>query len=183
MTTDKVKEILRQQRELCFIAMVNNGFNSFCQETIINAPEPTVEPEVSAEEVVDIKAKEFFEGVLNMGWMSEEEKQTIYDAAELYAQGRLRHASLSKKEVGEEKDLEVGLGNSGNASVASHSSGVGNSIEQILQFSKEGLKDAEQSALLQTKTVTQSIYYEGKVSAFSDVIKKIENILKALNRG
>jgi hypothetical protein len=59
----------------------------------------------------------------------------------------------------------------------------GNSIEQILQFSKEGLKDAEQSALLQTKTVTQSIYYEGKVSAFSDVIKKIENILKALNRG
>jgi hypothetical protein len=76
--------------------------------------EPTIEPdkEVSADEAADIKAKEFFEGVLNMDWMSKEEKQTIYDAAELYAQGRVRYASLSKKEVGEGKDLDVSGNNS-----------------------------------------------------------------------
>jgi hypothetical protein len=93
----------------------------------------TIEPEkeVSAEKAADIKAKEFFEGVLNMDWMSEEEKQTIYDATELYAQGRVRYASLvSKKEVGEGKDLDVSLGNSGNASVASHNSSSSNTNEQ-----------------------------------------------------
>jgi hypothetical protein len=92
-------------------------------------PEPIIEPEVSVEEVPDIKAKEFFEGVLNMDWMSEEEKQTIYDATELYAQGRVRYASLSKKEVGEGKDLEVSV-RQDSSPIVSHTCTDGNSIEQ-----------------------------------------------------
>jgi hypothetical protein len=113
MHTDKVKELLKQQRENCheaYMTVATTGLDE--EEAILSAPEPTIEPEVSVEEVPDIKAKEFFEGVLNMGWMSEEEKQTIYDAAELYAQGRVRYASLSKKEVGEGKDLDVSGNNS-----------------------------------------------------------------------
>jgi hypothetical protein len=51
-----------------------------------------------------------------------------------------------------------------------------NALAELKKFAEQGLKDAEQSALLQTKTVTQSIYYEGKVSAFSDVIIKCEKL-------
>lgn len=42
--------------------------------------------------IPDIKVKEFFENLFDMGWMSEQEKQTIYDAAELYAKGRVNKA-------------------------------------------------------------------------------------------
>jgi hypothetical protein len=136
-TTDKLKELLKAglhyEESNGYYWLNATPYTEEEFEKLLNSPEPLIEPdkEVSAEKAADIKAKEFFEGVLNMDWMSEEEKQTIYDAAELYAQGRVRYASLvSKKEVGEGKDLEVSLGNSGNASVASHNSSSSNTNEQ-----------------------------------------------------
>src|SRR5438552_9051581 len=52
----------------------------------------------SAEEIPDIKAKEFFENLFCMDFLTEEERQTIYDAAELYAKGRIRFEQSQPKE-------------------------------------------------------------------------------------
>jgi len=45
----------------------------------------------------DMTAEEFFNGIFNMGWMTEEEKQAIYSAAELFAEGKVHQASLNRQ--------------------------------------------------------------------------------------
>ena len=42
----------------------------------------------------DMTAEEFFNGLFNLDWMTEEEKQTIYQGAELFAKGKVHQASL-----------------------------------------------------------------------------------------
>lgn len=45
--------------------------------------------------IPDIRAKEFFEGLFALDFLTEQERETIYDAAELYAKGRINFASQS----------------------------------------------------------------------------------------
>ena len=42
----------------------------------------------------DMTAEEFFNGLFNLDFMTEEEKQTIYQGAELFAKGKVHQASL-----------------------------------------------------------------------------------------
>lgn len=48
-------------------------------------------------ETTDMTVEEFYSG-FNLDFMSEEERQTIYTATELYAKGKLRQASLTGEE-------------------------------------------------------------------------------------
>ncbi len=45
----------------------------------------------------DMTAEEFFNGLFNLDFMSEEEKQTIYKGAELFAKGKVQQASLNRQ--------------------------------------------------------------------------------------
>jgi hypothetical protein len=131
MTTEKIKELLKKHH-FGFQKWVDDVLNNQSREVIEimkglskealfdmylkELPEPTIEPEVSAEEVLS-------EFETNSEYPMYYHESQVILAMEKYA-------SLSKQEVGEGKDLEASLGNSGNASVVSHSSTVGNTNEQ-----------------------------------------------------
>lgn len=53
-----------------------------------------------------IPVREFYENTFNLDFLSEEEKETIYKATELYAQGVLRNTQLHEDKVNG-KILEV----------------------------------------------------------------------------
>ncbi len=54
-------------------------------------------------EATDMTVQEFYSG-FNLDFMTEEERQTIYTATELYAKGKLRVASLPDQEQGKEAE-------------------------------------------------------------------------------
>ncbi len=55
-------------------------------------------------EAGDMDAKEFFSNLFNLDFMTTEEQETIFKGAELFAQGKVRMASLPvPAAVGEEK--------------------------------------------------------------------------------
>lgn len=57
--------------------------------------------------IPDVRAKEMFETLFNMDFLTEDEKQTVYDAAELYAVGRVRFETQQKDEKIKELECRI----------------------------------------------------------------------------
>ncbi len=66
-----------------------------------------------AEKIIasDLSAKEMYDSLFNLDFLTEEEKETIYKATELYAQGKLRVEASKKFKVKDSRKFWDETGN------------------------------------------------------------------------
>jgi hypothetical protein len=111
-------------------------------KSILNQKEDNT---VTSNQQVDMSAKEMLEGLFNLDFLSDEEKETIYKATELYAEAKVRNYVAS-------------LGNSDNTSVVSHPCTSSNSIQQI----EAEMKEASDAQDEHEDGTQENTYYLGK---------------------